>query len=146
MTIIPFGWKATHCIKCHCLIPMPESTYNDFLQSHANFHCYWGHPQHFTEDQGISGRLAAVERERDRLKQNTAYLQDSLRDAKDRAERNQRSANAYKGVATKLKKRAVAGVCPCCNRHFRELERHMASKHPAYTAEPIVRAQDEVLN
>jgi hypothetical protein len=43
-----------------------------------------------------------------------------------------------------MKKRAVAGVCPCCNRHFRELERHMASKHPKYASEPMVPPEDEI--
>lgn len=38
--------------------------------------------------------------------------------------------NAYKGNVTKLKKRASAGLCPCCNRHFTNLQRHIASKHP----------------
>ena len=23
-------------------------------------------------------------------------------------------------------------VCPCCNRHFTDLQKHMASKHPGY--------------
>ena len=67
MTVLPFGWKATRCLTCDCVIPMPESTYNDFLQSHANFHCYWGHSQHFTKEQGVQGRLAELQRERDRL-------------------------------------------------------------------------------
>jgi hypothetical protein len=26
-------------------------------------------------------------------------------------------------------KRVNAGICPCCNRHFTDLERHMKSKH-----------------
>lgn len=152
MTVLPFGWKATRCLTCDCVIPMPESTYNDFLQSHANFHCYWGHSQHFTKEQGVQGRLAELQRERDRLAQRIAEKDDTIRAERERtesarriADHNQRSDNAYKGVATKLKKRAVAGVCPCCNRQFRELERHMASKHPNFASTPIVRKQDEVL-
>lgn len=34
----------------------------------------------------------------------------------------------------RMKKRATAGVCPCCNRSFVALARHMQSKHPDYSA------------
>lgn len=42
------------------------------------------------------------------------------------------SARAYKGAATKARKRSAAAVCPCCSRSFVQLRRHMASKHPDY--------------
>lgn len=45
------------------------------------------------------------------------------------------SARAYKGAATRARKRAGAGVCPCCKRSFSQLRRHMASKHPDFDAE-----------
>jgi hypothetical protein len=32
-------------------------------------------------------------------------------------------------AAARLKKRASAGLCTCCNRHFTNLERHMQTKH-----------------
>jgi len=47
-----------------------------------------------------------------------------------RAARNQ--TRAYKGQITKIKKRVHNGVCPCCNRHFQNLENHMKNKHPDY--------------
>jgi hypothetical protein len=28
------------------------------------------------------------------------------------------------------------GVCPCCNRSFTNLRRHMTTKHPEYPKEP----------
>jgi hypothetical protein len=33
--------------------------------------------------------------------------------------------------AARLKKRAHAGVCPCCNRTFQNVARHMKTKHGA---------------
>ena len=47
----------------------------------------------------------------------------------------ERSLAATKGHVTRQKKRAAAGVCPCCNRTFKQLARHMKSKHPTYTKE-----------
>ncbi|MBV6448554.1 hypothetical protein [Nitrosomonas sp.] len=55
-----------------------------------------------------------------------------LVDQRDAAER---SARAYKGQATKIKRRVGRGVCPCCNRHFENLERHMHMVFPL-TAPP----------
>lgn len=61
--------------------------------------------------------------------------------ARARAERDQEaaSAKAYRGAATrarserdKAKARIAKGVCPCCNRHFKNVERHMAEQHPDY--------------
>ena len=74
-------------------------------------------------------------------------LQRELESAKRRADTSQRRAEceadrrleaehrlrATKGVVTKMKKRVGKGVCPCCNRHFGNLQKHMESKHPDYT-------------
>lgn len=49
--------------------------------------------------------------------------------AKEAAEASLRST---KGVVTKLKTRANHGVCPCCNRTFKQLASHMAIKHPNF--------------
>lgn len=35
-----------------------------------------------------------------------------------------------------IKKRVQGGACPCCNRHFVQLERHMATKHPEIVGLP----------
>lgn len=34
--------------------------------------------------------------------------------------------------SAKLKKRASAGICPCCNRTVSQMARHMKSKHPEF--------------
>ena len=50
----------------------------------------------------------------------------------DRAEAISRSRAAVKGQVTKIKRRIFNGVCPCCNRTFQNLQRHMDSKHPKF--------------
>lgn len=44
----------------------------------------------------------------------------------------ERSHAATRGHLTRTKKRGGHGVCPCCNRTFQQLARHMKSKHPDY--------------
>jgi hypothetical protein len=48
----------------------------------------------------------------------------------------ERSHTATRGHLTRQKKRVAAGVCPCCHRHFENLERHMGSKHPDFAGTP----------
>ena len=51
---------------------------------------------------------------------------DQTRADRDTSERRR---CAEKGAKTKLKKRIANGVCPCCNRSFKDLHRHMTTKH-----------------
>ena len=53
------------------------------------------------------------------------------RDLKDTENR----LRAQKAAKTRLKNRIAAGVCPCCNRSFVNLARHMNTKHPDYAKE-----------
>ena len=108
-------------------------------RSHANFYCVHGHSCHWPEGESEETKLR---RERDHLKQRIAYKNDMIREAEARAEHERRRANGYKGHATRITKRAKAGVCPCCNRTFKQLARHMASQHPTFTPINI----DEVPN
>jgi uncharacterized Zn finger protein (UPF0148 family) len=49
-------------------------------------------------------------------------------------EKAEASLIATKGVVTRMKKRTAAGVCPCCNRTFRQLASHMATQHPDFVS------------
>lgn len=44
------------------------------------------------------------------------------------------SHRATKGQLTKARKRISNGVCPCCNRQFVNVERHMKTQHPDFGA------------
>lgn len=55
----------------------------------------------------------------------------------ERAEHESTKASraAFKGQLTKTKRRVAHGICPCCNRSFANVERHMRSQHPDYVDE-----------
>lgn len=95
-----------------------------------SFYCPNGHPQAYTESEADRLRKAL-----ETSKQQNAMWQDDARQQRQRAEAAERSASAQRGVVTRLKNRAAAGVCPCCNRTFVNLQRHMAGKHPTFTTE-----------
>lgn len=119
------------CYKCGIPFWLDEKHVYYLRQSHESFYCPRGHSQYFpakSEKEELQDKLQKAARDRE-------YLEADLQRARDQRDYSERSKAAYKGQITKLKKRAVAGICPCCNRHFVALERHMANKHPEYAAD-----------
>lgn len=120
------------CCTCKEKFYMSDHSYQTYKNNHATWYCPHGHQQHFvagkTEAEKAREEADKMRLERDRQIQRNAQLQDEIKEEKARTA-------AYKGNVTKLKKRASAGLCPCCNRHFVNLERHIASKHPEINAE-----------
>jgi hypothetical protein len=133
VSISGISHELTVCITCGCVFTVPCELIN-FQRKNGGYHyCYNGHSQGWSKDESEDAR---IRRERDRLKQQLAEKDDRIS-----AERNARiaaenSARAHRGQVTRLRNRAKAGMCPCCNRHFTNLERHMASKHADEKAEP----------
>ncbi len=52
--------------------------------------------------------------------------------AKQEAKHAESRRRAAAGQLTKIKRRVGNGVCPCCNRTFKDLALHMKDKHPDY--------------
>jgi hypothetical protein len=78
-------------------------------------YCPLGHQWHYT---GKSAEERVAEEKR-----RTQAVRDLLA-------QEERSHVATRGHLTRVKKRVHKGVCPHCNRHFENLERHMHAKHP----------------
>ena len=125
-------WK-----ECKVAFGLEAGMQAQLRRNGAWFYCPNGHQQQYTQgktaEQKLREELEAERLARQRAEQNSAMWQDDAREAREEAEHQRRRANGYKGHATKITKRAKAGICPCCNRHFVQLERHMASKHPEFT-------------
>jgi len=121
---------------CWCGLPfaMPKRLMDTCQETGQKFFCPLGHTLSYTESEADKYRSEAdkYRREAERLKQKLAQKDDEIRDERERTERERRSAAAYRGQVTKLQTRVKAGVCPCCTRHFTNVERHMATKHPEF--------------
>lgn len=122
---------SAECPRCKAVHAFERAVYNVAKQQGHNgsIKCPHGHSWHYPFGETEADKLR---RERDALKQDQARLFDRLREQREAKEAADRSARAYKGQATKLRKRAKAGVCPCCNRTFDNLHRHMKTKHPHF--------------
>ncbi len=95
----------------------------------TSWYCPNGHGVHFTKSklQQAQERADKAERAAAREAQRAANLADDLR-------LETITHAATKGQLTKLKNRVGNGVCPCCNRTFVNLQRHMGTQHPGYAA------------
>lgn len=114
--------RLMQCGSCGVWHAFPETRYDNARRQGGFWYCPNGHCWGWEngEDQEEMNQLR---RERDRLKQNEARLEDAIA-----AERRQTAA--AKAETTRLRKRVQNGVCPCCNRSFVDLGRHMKTKHP----------------
>lgn len=93
---------------CQCGTPFGiESRMHQFLKEYkGEFYCPNGHKQWY----GV-GEVEELKKELTRAVH----------------ERSQ-----AKAALTRLSNRIAFGVCPCCHRHFTNLQRHMASQHPDF--------------
>lgn len=125
------------CVSCYVHFGMPAGMIAKRREDGHAFYCPNGHQMSFTESD-----LVKMRRERDRLKQDAARLEQQNAEARQRLQRAWEDldveAKARKKAETEVKrqkKRAAAGVCPCCSRSFVDLARHMSSKHPGEVRE-----------
>jgi glycerophosphoryl diester phosphodiesterase len=119
------------CNNCGVSFAVTEQFQNKRLEVRGPnnpFYCPNGHKMWY-----IGKSDADVQRERaEKLEQQLASAQKRIDfniEAKQQAERQ---AAAARGQVTKIKNRVGRGVCPCCNRQFENLHRHMTSKHPNF--------------
>lgn len=117
------------CGTCGVTHTVPLVVYLNALEEGGWWHCPSGHQRGFREGRK---EKEALRRERDKLKQEAARLEEEAASALRERDLAERRAAAAKKQLTKLHKRVGNGHCPCCNRGFVNLQRHMAAKHPDF--------------
>jgi hypothetical protein len=115
--------------RCWCGIPLavPENLLDQAYNHGVQIHCPIGHRFGWKETEADRQKARA-----DRAEANLKRARDRAEAEKDLREDTERRLRAQKGETTKARKRAAAAVCPCCNRSFVQLRRHMETKHPDY--------------
>jgi hypothetical protein len=120
--------SAGACCACGVEFAMPSSLRKKRLADHKEFYCPNGHAQHYTgesEAERLKRELVAANERIDSERKRHEWTRKDLD--------NQKNVNAgLRGEITKIKHRVGNGVCPCCNRTFTNLRRHMGTKHPGF--------------
>ena len=104
-------FEMVECANCCIAFAVPGRFIRDRRDDHGTFYCPRGHHNHFaaaSEAEKLRIRLADEERRR----VNTETAAQQLRESQNQ-----------------VAKRIANGVCPCCNRTFANLQRHMHTKH-----------------
>ena len=106
----------THC-WCGIALAVPDNLYRHAKQSPKNHvYCPLGHTFVFG----------------DTFEEQLKRTEQRLKATRDLLEAEERSHVATRGHLTRARKRAADGVCPCCHRHFANVERHVKTKHPNF--------------
>lgn len=108
-------FKSQVCISCGVHFCIPSELDQKLRENRKDFYCPNGHSQHYV-----------AETEADKLRRELKRKEQEVADqvhAKLRAQSELEKAN-------KKLKRVTNGLCPCCNRSFINLARHMKVKHP----------------
>lgn len=113
------------CTECATVYFFPEDWCNKASVDGRSWQCPNGHGQHFG-----NGELDTLRRERDRLKQNEARLIEEAAEANRQRIAAQSERLKAERQTKRVVKRAQAAMCPCCNRHFANVEAHMKTQHP----------------
>lgn len=116
--------KILECIRCGCSFAIPQQMHDQCFKYGGYWHCPNGHSQGWVEGEK-EREEKDLRRQLTREAQRREHLETELA-------HTQRQVSAQKGAVTRLKNRAQHGVCPCCNRTFKQLAAHMANKHPDY--------------
>lgn len=119
------------CGACGVIFGMSREFIAQRKRDRETWYCPNGHPRVFagpTEESKLRNQLAAVTARADQL-------QASLASQRSITSHERAKVRGLKGVITRVKKRVGNGVCPCCNRTFQDLARHMGTKHPEYSGE-----------
>lgn len=98
------------CCRCDVIFAMPSTLVARLNRDGGSFYCPHGHGQHFTQTEvdRLRGMLEQANRRNTELVDEVARVQREKK---------------------RIERRVSAGVCPCCNRTFQNLARHMAAKH-----------------
>jgi len=127
------------CWKCKCEVWLPNELHDAAHRSpEISFFCSYGHAAHFAAGETEEQKLR---RDRDRLQQRLAEKDDEISRQRGLREATERQLSATKVVVTRIKNRVGRGVCPCCNRSFGDLHRHMTTKHPDFIEQPAEAAE-----
>jgi DNA gyrase/topoisomerase IV subunit B len=120
--------SAGACITCGVQIVMPAQLKEKKLKDQTNFFCINGHAQHYTGESEEAKLKRALEFEKNRRE----AAERSEASAQERAVTARKAEAIARGKLKAQAERAKNGVCPCCTRHFTNLERHIATKHPGF--------------
>lgn len=117
-TFVTITLKSATCGKCGIVFGLEASHLTRLEESHDSFYCPNGHRRYYPGESAT-----------EKLQRELESKQRQLTVARNMRDFHEKSASAQKGHKTRILNRIKKGVCPHCNRQFKNLHSHMESKH-----------------
>ena len=117
------------CNNCAMQFAVPNLFIVERRRDHATFYCPSGHHLYYPEESDI----ARVEREK---REAVNRLQAALNEKEHLLLVREKECDAAMRAKRCIESRISKGVCPCCNRTFGDLAKHIDSKHKGYGLPP----------
>ena len=122
-------YEAVTCGACQFHFALPAGFVKQRRGDGKKFYCPAGCHVNWSDN-----TEARLKRELDAETRNRQYYESRAASERAAKEHAQRSAKAYAGHLTRVKRRVANGVCPCCHRHFQGLGAHIKRQHPEFEA------------
>lgn len=116
------------CGGCGCTFALPESLIKQLRETHKAFYCPNGCNRYYPSKNEKEKLQETIQQKENQI----SRLENEIRIQKEYKEEYRNSLIATKGHNTRLKRRIGNGVCPCCNRHFSNVENHIKKEHPDF--------------
>ena len=123
-------YRTFACCECGVEVALPDNFEEHRRRDHRRWYCPNGHPQHFRGESDVERLMKQVEAETKKRQ----WAEQAQKRAEEAEAAALRKATAAKKKLKAQTKRVANGVCPCCQRSFTNLRRHMATKHPERAA------------
>lgn len=116
------------CVRCGVVFGMPSDLNQAFIDDPSkSFHCPNGHSQHYS-----TSSLDRLKKELKAANERAAHQAHMRQFAEEAQRRSEIELKKNKTKFRNIKTRVANGICPCCNRTFVNLQRHMHTKHPEF--------------
>jgi hypothetical protein len=122
------------CAVCGITYAIPESLRRSALKYHGDRPNGWKLCCPLGHEWWYVGKT-----EKEQLQEKIDWQRSRAGRLASQLDQTEASRRAQKAATTRARRqrdhdrtRVQAGVCPCCNRSFKNLARHMAGQHPEY--------------
>lgn len=109
------------CCNCGTVFALPKDLKKRRIDFGGDFYCPNGHGQYYSKP--------TVDRLREEIETKSREVRQAKYDALN-ALNAKAAAEKAKAESDRQLARVKNGVCPCCNRSFVNLQRHIKTKHP----------------
>jgi hypothetical protein len=119
------------CSECGVSFGLPTTWLTGRRSDHKTWYCPNGHTRYFpgkTKEEELRDELERVRKIAEMERKTAAQLHADK-------QRLRRQVSAQKGVATRLRNKAIAGVCAFCAHEFTDVAEHVKAEHPGEALE-----------